>query len=172
MKITCNNCFKSITLKPETVKKRAGQTVSYKCKNCNEMIRGIKFPALRSTRNTTQIVEPDKGLKLQLKESEYHKAQILHLQAGMNYIGRIPQTESNEHTACPIKTKDPYMSRTHCCIEYDEHSNSYILSDAGSKNGTFLNGKKLLASQKLFLEQGSIVRIGFTEIIFSKEDSK
>ncbi len=54
-------------------------------------------------------------------------------------LGRAPD--------CDIRVHDPLVSRLHARIE--RSGPRYLLSDAGSVNGTFVNGQRLLAPQLL-----------------------
>jgi len=63
-----------------------------------------------------------------------------------------------------IPVLDPFCSGHHAFIYPSEKG--YVVRDNGSKNGTFLNGKKIQAETKL--ERGDEVLIGSTRIIFDK----
>jgi len=63
-----------------------------------------------------------------------------------------------------IPILDPFCSGHHAFIYPSEKG--YVVRDNGSKNGTFLNGKKIQAETKL--ERGDEVLIGSTRIIFDK----
>jgi serine protease Do len=60
-----------------------------------------------------------------------------------------------------LRILDETISRQHCRI-YFENSNYYI-SDLGSKNGTFVNGKKIL---KEILRNADIIKVGKHSIQF------
>jgi len=63
-----------------------------------------------------------------------------------------------------IPVLDPFCSGHHAFIYPSEKG--YVVRDNGSKNGTFLNGKKIQAETRL--ERGDEVLIGSTRIIFDK----
>ncbi|NQT79660.1 MAG: SpoIIE family protein phosphatase [Candidatus Aminicenantes bacterium] len=71
----------------------------------------------------------------------------------------IGRSEDND-----IPVLDPFCSGHHSFIYPSEKG--YVVRDNGSKNGTFLNGKKIQAETKL--ERGDEVLIGSTRIIFDK----
>ena len=58
----------------------------------------------------------------------------------------------------------PKVSRQHFKIEYiDSH---YYISDLGSTNGTYLNGKRIEHMERIFA--GDIISIGGVDIVFTK----
>lgn len=64
-----------------------------------------------------------------------------------------------------ISIPDPFCTSHHASI-YPSDSN-YLVRDNASKNGTFLNGKKLRSETEL--KRGDEILIGSTRIIFDKE---
>jgi len=59
---------------------------------------------------------------------------------------------------------DPFCSGHHCLI-YPSNG-GYMVQDNNSKNGTFLNGKKI--QSEIELNKGDEILIGSTRIIFDK----
>ncbi|MHC5057845.1 MAG: FHA domain-containing protein [Planctomycetota bacterium] len=57
---------------------------------------------------------------------------------------------------------DPGLSRTHCRIR--SAGRGFVVEDAGSTNGTRLNGRRIQAAEPLC--SGDKIRIGSTEIAF------
>lgn len=68
---------------------------------------------------------------------------------------------------CTIQiTDDTEISRFHCSVQrYSD--GSYWLLDTASKNGTFLNGKRVL-NEETKLNSGDVIRVGRTKLTFSK----
>ena len=66
-----------------------------------------------------------------------------------------------------VPLQDPFCSGHHVYI-YPANGN-YVLRDSGSKNGTFLNGKKVQG--EVNLKKGDEILVGSTRIIFDKEVS-
>ena len=58
---------------------------------------------------------------------------------------------------------DRFMSKVHAYL--DNKGSDCFLSDSNSKNGTMLNGKKILQETKL--SNGDIIICGETELIFN-----
>lgn len=69
------------------------------------------------------------------------------------YIGRSSEVD--------IPLSDMKISRKHCKIE--KRGNRYRVVDLGSKNGTYLNGKRV---RMALLSDGDQLRIGFTVLQF------
>jgi DNA-binding winged helix-turn-helix (wHTH) protein len=63
------------------------------------------------------------------------------------YIQLQPVTTFGRSETCDIVIPSPTVSRVHAQIELQH--NRYILSDAGSSNGTYLNGQRLDAPAQL-----------------------
>ncbi|MGC9004665.1 MAG: FHA domain-containing protein [bacterium] len=59
---------------------------------------------------------------------------------------------------------NPYVSARHCKI-YLEESGAFI-EDLGSTNGTFLNGEEIERGKKVALEDGAMIEIGGTKLVF------
>ena len=70
-----------------------------------------------------------------------------------NKIGRGPE--------CSITLIDPLSSRVHAIVVRDD--GRWLVRDAGSRNGTQVNGEKVLDAA---LGDGHTIRIGRTELIF------
>ncbi len=73
-------------------------------------------------------------------------------------VGRI---ESND-----IILDDVSISRFHAYFQYDERKHLWTLSDADSRNGTFINEKAVRKDQKAPLSDGDAVRFGEVPVRF------
>ncbi|MBL9085696.1 MAG: FHA domain-containing protein [Planctomycetia bacterium] len=69
-------------------------------------------------------------------------------------VGRAPDVE--------IPVDDAGASRRHCRVRME--GQFWVLEDLGSRNGTFVNGKR--AEGVVPLREGDVVRIGTVELIF------
>lgn len=58
---------------------------------------------------------------------------------------------------------NPAVSRVHCKILYQ--NGTYFIVDMGSSNGTFLNGKRVSATEPLPIQNGSRIRIANIELM-------
>ncbi|MEW5900869.1 MAG: SpoIIE family protein phosphatase, partial [Acidobacteriota bacterium] len=74
----------------------------------------------------------------------------------------IGRSEDND-----LPLADPFSSGRHASVVPSD--GGYVIRDSGSKNGTFLNGKKVQGEAEL--KRGDEILIGSTRIIFDKEVS-
>jgi hypothetical protein len=73
-------------------------------------------------------------------------------------IGRV---ENND-----IFVDDASVSRFHAWLQHDERKNEWLVCDAESKNGSWLDGNKLSPNQKVKVVDGSLLRLGDAELRF------
>ena len=73
-------------------------------------------------------------------------------------IGRV---ETND-----IAIDDASVSRFHAWLQHDERANAWFLTDAESKNGTWLDEVKLAPSARTKLKDGSVIRVGDVQTTF------
>ena len=90
--------------------------------------------------------------------SEQLRGQMFELSQDEITIGR-----SDDRTIC---LKDPTVSTLHCKVT--RNGDKYVIADAGSTNGTKVNGKPL--AEEYELQNGDIVRVGAFELLYDTED--
>lgn len=73
-------------------------------------------------------------------------------------IGRV---ESND-----IVLEDDSVSRFHAFLKFDEKGQSWFLTDADSKNGTWVDGVKMQPSERRIIQDGARMRLGDAELKF------
>jgi pSer/pThr/pTyr-binding forkhead associated (FHA) protein len=84
------------------------------------------------------------------------------LKIGVNTVGRSSEND--------VVVRDAYISRRHCAILVHLH-NGCELHDTASKNGTYLNGKRLDGPHRL--QSGDEIRICERQFVFmTKEDPR
>jgi adenylate cyclase len=71
-----------------------------------------------------------------------------------------------------IVLSDEAASRQHAQIHLDNVTNSVTIRDLGSKNGTFINRRRLTANHDFKLNPEDLVRIGSHELLLSLKESK
>ena len=81
-------------------------------------------------------------------------------QHGLVLIGR-------DHN-CTFQILDPQMSRMHVQIKRNTDSDGHVAIDYQSANGVCVNGKRIEAETPL--DDGDVIRIGNTSIIYSFQD--
>lgn len=64
-----------------------------------------------------------------------------------------------------IVLDDQSVSRFHAYLQQDERS-EWTLTDAGSRNGSFVSGRRLSSKTPAPLANGSVVRIGAVQLTF------
>lgn len=74
---------------------------------------------------------------------------------GVNPVGRHPQNR--------ISIQDSLISKEHCLI-FRNNEGSYVLKDLGSRNGTFVNARRVAGEAPL--RDGDIVTLGTTKCRF------
>lgn len=73
-------------------------------------------------------------------------------------VGRSPERELTiDHST---------VSKRHAYLLYDDASKAYKLGDAGSTNGTMINGQKLEAGEPIFLRDGWVISFGDCDFMF------
>ncbi len=70
---------------------------------------------------------------------------------------------------CDLNIKHISVSRHHAILEYSPEKGGYLLSDLGSKNGTFVDGR--IISPNLLLRGGSVVKFGDVSFEYVEEES-
>jgi pSer/pThr/pTyr-binding forkhead associated (FHA) protein len=77
------------------------------------------------------------------------------LKVGLNTIGRMPDND--------VVLQDPYVSRRHCAILVHT-GNTCEVHDIASKNGTFVNGRKIEGPTSL--QSGDEIRMCGKQLVF------
>ncbi len=113
-----------------------------------ELLKMDEIPDVVSLRKCQLVVVdgPNRGKKLTLNKN----------------ITKVGKRESND-----LILADKTVSRNHIEIEYA--SDSFLLRDLGSTNGTFLNGSK---AKEVYLTPGDLIKIGNTTMEFVAYDEK
>jgi pSer/pThr/pTyr-binding forkhead associated (FHA) protein len=123
-----------------------------------QTIAAEKLPALNQSieQHNTFIQKadaptPPPGLKYMLMDRDY----IYPLKVGINTIGRLPDND--------VVVNDAHVSRRHCAILIHSGTN-FELHDVASKNGTFVNGRRLEGPTRL--HSGDEIRMCDRPLIF------
>src|SRR5262249_10768290 len=82
------------------------------------------------------------------------------LRAGLNSVGRMPDND--------VVVADPSVSRRHCALVVHV-SRGCELHDTASKNGTYLNGKRIGGPTRL--ASGDEIRMCDHTMVFQSEDA-
>ncbi|MCF7854261.1 MAG: FHA domain-containing protein [Candidatus Pacebacteria bacterium] len=81
---------------------------------------------------------------------------------------RSPDTTIGRASECSISIKnDAEISRYHCSVQRKD-KDTFVVLDTSSKNGTYLNGERLL-DEEVELKDEDRIRVGHTVLTFLKE---
>ncbi len=89
-----------------------------------------------------------------------HKGNYLPLGKRTNVIGRSE--------ALPMQILDDQISRKHLKIHFEEGTGRHVASDMNSRNGVFVNDRKI--EQEIELKEGDVLRIGSAELFYTGKD--
>lgn len=78
-------------------------------------------------------------------------------------IGRV---ESND-----VVLDDGSVSRFHAWLQKDERTQQWSLTDAESKNGTWVDGTPLAPKQRVPLRDGAKIKLGDVQLVFLLPDA-
>ena len=99
-------------------------------------------------------------------ENVFHYRQFKQLVEGDNIFGRwVHGTSINQ----PLETTDPSVDTKHCIIRAERKKNGqlrWLLRDAPSNTGTFYMNDILRDQDRMPLQDGDIITIGATTMIF------
>src|SRR5262245_38917606 len=86
---------------------------------------------------------------------KYHEPSTVKFDKMKLTIGRSSRND--------LAISDPFVSRVHAELKHE--GEQVLLSDAGSANGTFLNGQRVRIP--MLLQPGDLIRMGETEIEYN-----
>ncbi len=72
--------------------------------------------------------------------------------------------------ALPIQILDNMVSRKHLQIRYDPAANMYFAYDMKSRNGVYVNNRRM--EDEAILKDGDIIMVGMTSLLFTDKDFK
>ena len=169
-----------------------GQTLVFECPECHRQF-GVRIgtSTLLATRKDERLkkessshaeiyngISPlDQDSKtygsLIVIENVFHYKQTLPLKMGDNVIGRYVK---GSNISTPIETVDPSVDTTHCIINVkrDRHDKLvFTLRDATPDGtGTFVGNTILKPQDRWQLEDGTVITIGATTMIFQAQAPK
>ncbi|HKB39031.1 MAG TPA: FHA domain-containing protein [Gemmataceae bacterium] len=127
-----------------------------------QTVMAERDPAAQADASHTLVQEPPDvaspaGLSYWLVDGDC----VHPLKVGLNTIGRSPDND--------VVLQDAYVSRRHCAVLV--HANHVCeLHDIASKNGTFLNGRKI--GQPTRLHSGDEIRMCDRQLVFLTKSSE
>ncbi|MGN0086286.1 MAG: FHA domain-containing protein [Alloprevotella sp.] len=173
-KLRCPKCDEAILF--DETRYEPGRSLVFECPACRKQFK-IRMPAAPKaaqgpTETPEEEVEAPVLATLVVVENVFHLKQEIPIYEGENIVGRhVRGTKAN----AAIKTVDPSVDTTHCVITAKVSPNGvpvFTLRDAPSNTGTFLGTHLLGVRETARLEDGSIVTIGATTLIFRTEEAE
>ena len=167
-RVRCPKCDHYNTF-DETLYKE-GQSLVFECENCRKQFKiRIGTSKLASTQKDADRKKEVNDLgfgSITVVENVFGFRQSFALQEGENIIGRY---NPGDNITIPIDTTDRSMDRRHCIITVKKEPSgeiSHTLRDFPSLTGTFLFNRILGDRERVFIEDGAIITLGATTIIF------
>lgn len=161
-RVACPKCGNFITFDESAYP--ANRILVFVCPACSKQFK------VRCNTSTQKQNEPTVYGRLIVIENTFHHRQVLPLHLGKNIIGRfVKGTQAN----LPIETTDPSIDTTHCIVHVKEDKAGklrFILRDAPSNTGTFYQDQILKDADRINMEEGSIITIGATSLIFTQKE--
>ena len=103
----------------------------------------------------TLVQEPEQHAPAGLKYWLVDRDKVYPLRVGLNTIGRSPDND--------VVVQDSYVSRRHCAVLVHAAENCE-LHDTASKNGTYLNGRRIPGPTRL--ASGDEIRMCDRQMVF------
>lgn len=162
-RIRCPKCDESILF--DETKYEPGRILIFECPECHKQFKArIPQPKVTSEAEEEETEQPAYG-RIIVLENAFHFKQEIPLYPGENIIGRMVK---GSKANAAIKTVDPSIDTTHCIITVTPHADGtarFVLRDAPSNTGTFLQNEILGNKERANITDGDIITIGATTLI-------
>lgn len=176
-RIRCPKCDEPITFDDSLY--TPGRVLVFECPDCRKQFKiRVAVKDAKPTPDTpyaeedTEEEEKEELGYVVVIENAFHLRQIIPLYEGENTIGRhVRGTKAN----AAFKTVDPSVDTTHCHITVKVNKQGvsrFILRDGPSGTGTFLMNEILGPRDRVTIEDGSIITLGATTLIFREGASE
>ena len=163
-RIRCPKCDEPITFDDKLY--QPGRTLVFECPACRKEFK-IRLAGGKETPPADQPERTPYGY-VTVVENAFHYKQTVLLYEGENVFGRyVRGTKAN----AALKTTDPSVDTTHCIITVRLNRTGepvFTLRDAPSNTGTFLMGHLLGDREQARIDEGDIITIGATTLIFKR----
>lgn len=163
-RIRCPKCDQTILF--DETQYEAGRILVFECAECHKQFK-IRLP--RSKNNQDLPKNLPVGY-LTILENAFQFKQVLPIILGENIIGRsVKGTKAN----LAFRTVDPSIDTTHCIITAEKERDGrtlFLLQDAPSNTGTFLQNQLLQPREQAIIKEGDIINIGAATMILKLAD--
>lgn len=160
--VTCPQCgskFPISITEDDLGKKKSG--VCPKCQKKLSFTVSMKLAPKFGSDPTLGGNENDISLLLETVSDALTAYQSFELTSEYYTIGRKNSGGPEHRSDVEVETADKKMSRKHAAIR-KKGKTGFTLKDIGSKNGVYLNDKKLEADEEVYLSDGDQFRLGET----------
>jgi predicted component of type VI protein secretion system len=87
-----------------------------------------------------------------------------------------PNLDGEEFTigrmdTCIVMVKDPSVSKLHAKLRWSVSAGACLVRDAGSMNGTFVNGVPLARNQEIQLQDGDALSFGDAQFLYLRTET-
>jgi hypothetical protein len=167
-RILCPKCENYLSF--DETKYNEGQSLVFVCEHCSKQF-SIRLGKTEVKATCIEEQPEDENHRVEfgcltVVENVFGYKQVLPLREGDNTIGRRC-VGTVIHT--PIETGDMSMDRRHCIVNVRRNKQGkiiYTLRDGPSLTGTFLNNELLGDKDRVSIEDGAVITIGATTLIF------
>ncbi len=167
-RVRCPKCDKLLTF--DETRYSEGQSLVFVCDDCGKQFSiRIGKSKLKDTQKNENFDEAHSSCEMgyvTVLENVFGYKQVFPLTEGDNFIGRRCVGTAVQ---IPIESGDMSMDRRHCNINVKRNKQGeliYTLSDGPSLTGTFLMNEVLAPKERIRIEDGAIITLGATTLIF------
>lgn len=162
-RIRCPKCDEAILF--DETQYTPGSVLVFECPDCHKQFKiRIPQPKPKASAEEAETDRPQYG-HLVVLENAFHFKQEVPLFEGDNVVGRLVKgTKAN----AAFKTVDPSVDTTHCIISVIRRKDGgvrFVVRDATSNTGTFVQNRILSPRDRVELSDGDIINIGGTTLI-------
>lgn len=168
-RVRCPRCDNYITF-DETLY-QPGQSLIFECDHCSKQfsikLGASKLAATQKDANRAHATLNEGFGSIEVVENVFGYRQSYALHEGDNIIGRYNR---GDEVDIPIQTTDRSMDRRHCVITVKRNPDgtlTHTLRDFPSLTGTFLFNRILGDRERALLEDGAVITLGATTLIFT-----
>ena len=163
-RIRCPKCDQTILF--DETQYEVGRILVFECTECHKQFK-IRLPRPKNNQDLPKNLPVG---YLTILENAFQFKQVLPIILGENIIGRsVKGTKAN----LAFRTVDPSIDTTHCIITAEKEKDGrtlFLLQDAPSNTGTFLQNQLLQPREQAIIKEGDIINIGAATMILKLTD--
>ncbi|NEQ29018.1 MAG: FHA domain-containing protein [Microcoleus sp. SIO2G3] len=123
----------------------------------------------------TTLIQPVLQAKKRCQTSSFYiqavtAGHVSFLASNLTGVRELQVTEAasqwliGRSSACAIAVANPQLSRRHAVVGHC--AEGFYVTDVGSSNGTWVNGRRLVAMERQLLRDGDVMRLGSMRVEF------